>query len=587
MRENNHKPLINEKFIFNYNNIKNINIENNTYRSINNLHPHPLIKNNNPIRIFGKEISQNNKFSENLLEMQKLPKNKEETVGVFFQPVQAFNNKENIQASKIGGPNMMRKVRGKNQSMDENMLRGITGGFKNSNFVSNNNSGINNSIINVFPSIANKDKSQVQPFNFNNKNLSQLNQFSSINNSLNFNINTNSLQSQEVKYVSSIKNSFQNYQNINDTENISGNNNLTAFTNNYNVEEMSKIVSISSITSVIPANKKKIDKNFDNDANVLMEGMYDDKINDENINCLENIDGQNFSFSQNFSLENSHNLIYPHPYLEYLHEIYLNLLNEELEFSAIKTFPYMQNQTEICEKMRLILIDWLRDVTVKFKLRLDTFFLTVNLIDRYLGIRIIKRDKFQLLGLSALFIACKYEEIYYPEIRDFVYICDKAFSKNQILDMELEILVALNFEVIPIFPPRFLEIMAFKLNLSKKENYFCQLMLELFILDYKYAKYLSSIIACSCIYILFKLKKYSSTTCFEFLKEFMPLMSDTGDIINNTSHEEPIKECAQCICYLLDNINNNYYKKVKSKYAKKEYCGVSDFENLGENFGVN
>ena len=44
----------------------------------------------------------------------------------------------------------------------------------------------------------------------------------------------------------------------------------------------------------------------------------------------------------------------------------------------------MKNQTDINEKMRAILIDWLIEVHLKFKLLPETLFLTVNLIDRYL-----------------------------------------------------------------------------------------------------------------------------------------------------------------------------------------------------------
>jgi hypothetical protein len=54
----------------------------------------------------------------------------------------------------------------------------------------------------------------------------------------------------------------------------------------------------------------------------------------------------------------------------------------ESEFHPSST--YMDNQKDINEKMRAILIDWLVEVHLKFKLVPESLFLTVNLIDRYL-----------------------------------------------------------------------------------------------------------------------------------------------------------------------------------------------------------
>jgi len=107
--------------------------------------------------------------------------------------------------------------------------------------------------------------------------------------------------------------------------------------------------------------------------------------------------------------------------------------------------------------MRAILIDWLIEVHMKFKLLPETLFLTVNLIDRYIENTVIPRTKLQLVGVTAMLIASKYEEIYAPEVRDFVYITDKAYSKEEILKMECSMLATFNFNIT--FPSsyRFLE----------------------------------------------------------------------------------------------------------------------------------
>lgn len=93
----------------------------------------------------------------------------------------------------------------------------------------------------------------------------------------------------------------------------------------------------------------------------------------------------------------------------------------------------MEEQPDITEKMRAILIDWLVEVHLKFKLLPETLYLTVNLIDRYLERKTILRDKLQLVGVTCMLIACKYEEIYPPIVKDFVYITDNAYSHQEIL----------------------------------------------------------------------------------------------------------------------------------------------------------
>jgi len=259
------------------------------------------------------------------------------------------------------------------------------------------------------------------------------------------------------------------------------------------------------------------------------------------------------------------------PHEEYLNEIYKNMLFEEL-FDSI--CDYMPFQDHINSRMRIILIEWLVDVSIKFKLKQDTVFLTVHLIDRYLSLRKITRAKYQLLAASCLFIACKFEEIYYPELRDIIYICDKAYSGNEIIQMESEILRTLEYKIVPVFPSRFLQIISAQLKLSKFEYNLCNLMLELVNFDYNMVKVLPSLVACTTVYITFKIKKLPTEECNNLLEKFY-----------NSNYfekfpESKIKECAQGICALLDKINLNYFRKIKEKYSLREYSEVANFYYL-------
>ncbi len=86
-------------------------------------------------------------------------------------------------------------------------------------------------------------------------------------------------------------------------------------------------------------------------------------------------------------------------------------------------------------------------VHLKFKLMTETLYLTVNLIDRYLSVQSVSRKNLQLVGVTALLLAAKYEEIWAPEVNDFVHISDNAYTREQILHMEKTMLNTLQFNL--------------------------------------------------------------------------------------------------------------------------------------------
>jgi G2/mitotic-specific cyclin-B, other len=102
--------------------------------------------------------------------------------------------------------------------------------------------------------------------------------------------------------------------------------------------------------------------------------------------------------------------------------------------------------------MRQIVIDWLVDVHRKFKMKTETFFVAIRLLDRYLEINQIRKEIFQLVATACLFIAAKYEEIYPPSLSDFAYICADTYNKTEIIEMESMILVDLNFNLVMTSP---------------------------------------------------------------------------------------------------------------------------------------
>ena len=108
--------------------------------------------------------------------------------------------------------------------------------------------------------------------------------------------------------------------------------------------------------------------------------------------------------------------------------------------------PHHRHEKQWCVP-NSILVDWLVEVHLKFKLIPETLYVTVNLIDCYLVRREVSRPKLQLIGVTALLITSRYEEIYPPKLHDLVYICDSAYSEDEILKMEETVLRAVEYKI--------------------------------------------------------------------------------------------------------------------------------------------
>jgi cyclin B len=165
----------------------------------------------------------------------------------------------------------------------------------------------------------------------------------------------------------------------------------------------------------------------------------------------------------------------------------------------------MSTQNEINEKMRGILIDWLVDVHLKFRLLPETLHLAVDILDRYLEQRTVTKGKLQLVGIVALLLAAKYEEMYPPEIKEFIFVSAEAFSRDEILRMERQMLAVLNFNLtVPTVYPFLIRGLQVT-DADKVTTYAAQFLAEMCLLEYKMLLYLPSTIAASCILVANKL----------------------------------------------------------------------------------
>ncbi|CAD7968299.1 unnamed protein product [Amoebophrya sp. A25] len=273
---------------------------------------------------------------------------------------------------------------------------------------------------------------------------------------------------------------------------------------------------------------------------------------------------------ENRLLERIH---FPQAINDYSDEIFQRLFLSEKEYRPTERHP----DSEVKEKMRAILVDWLVEVHQKFKLMSETLYLTVHLLDQYLQKVPVRRAKLQQVGVTCLFIASKYEEIHPPEIRDLVYITDRSSSRSDIINTEIEILNALNFDISKPTVYHFLLYYAhlaypYPMDLWPTEQLkaftLASYTLEMCLLDSRTQnKHTPSKLAAAALFMAKKILRVSP--------------SWPAQLIQKTPHSpQNLKTCAKELVPLVTSHGQNLIdpklKSVKQKYASEEKMELSN-----------
>ncbi|KAK9110005.1 hypothetical protein Sjap_018065 [Stephania japonica] len=162
---------------------------------------------------------------------------------------------------------------------------------------------------------------------------------------------------------------------------------------------------------------------------------------------------------------------------------------------------YMETQTDITPDMRGILVNWLIEVHFKYELMPETLFLMVALFDRFLSVVKIAKSEIQLVGLTALLLASKYEDFWHPRIKELISVSAGSYTSAHMLGMEKLILEKLMFRLnIPtpyVFMLRFLKAAQSDRKLENLSFY----LIELCLVKYEALSFKASLLAASAIYV--------------------------------------------------------------------------------------
>ncbi|KAF7041515.1 hypothetical protein CFC21_051301 [Triticum aestivum] len=164
-------------------------------------------------------------------------------------------------------------------------------------------------------------------------------------------------------------------------------------------------------------------------------------------------------------------------------------------------------QEDINPKMRAVLVDWLVDVACTFRLPADTLHLAVSYVDRFLTTSVIKRHELQLLGVTALLVAAKYEDdIFVHEVQRYRGVTGNTYTAQQVVKMETDILKSLNFEMgsptARTFLRRYITVCRGRDRAkAEKLEFLCSYLAELSLLDYDCIQFNPSVVAAAYLFL--------------------------------------------------------------------------------------
>ncbi|XP_009884049.1 PREDICTED: G2/mitotic-specific cyclin-B2 [Charadrius vociferus] len=181
---------------------------------------------------------------------------------------------------------------------------------------------------------------------------------------------------------------------------------------------------------------------------------------------------------------------------DYVKDIYLYLRELELQQSIR---PHYLDGKTLNGRMRALLVDWLVQVHSRLNLLQETLYMCVAVLDRFLQNHPVPRKTLQLVGVTALFLASKYEELISPCVEDFVYITDNAYTSDEVREMEIMILKELNFCLGRPLPLHFLRRASKAGEADVKQHTLAKYLMELTLIDYDMVHHRPSEIAAAAL----------------------------------------------------------------------------------------
>ena len=279
-----------------------------------------------------------------------------------------------------------------------------------------------------------------------------------------------------------------------------------------------------------------------------------------------------------------------------LNAIYQNIVSNEKE-NYLHIKPNFRKHFDINNIHRTILVDWLINVHLYFKLSDECLYLSIKLIDIFLArSKNFTKNKLQLLGICSLQLASKYIEQIHPSINNLSDLCDKCYKKKEIIEFEKYLLIINDYiiEQNPLL--NYYDLISLILKFNIKYYYFGKMLLDLTLLDINFYKYQKNTIIFSiCSLVIYNSKMINDITdnfelyiqecqeekhklkIFDFSWRINTGSDDICDItiinqLNYLLSFYPLKdyslviECTKEIVALYENIKTSKYNSAVQKF---------------------
>ncbi|CAH2237248.1 cyclin-A2 [Pararge aegeria] len=270
--------------------------------------------------------------------------------------------------------------------------------------------------------------------------------------------------------------------------------------------------------------------------------------------------------------------------VEYRQDIYDYMRSIEVKNRANPR--YMRKQPDITHVMRSILIDWLVEVCDEYGQQSETLHLAVSYVDRFLSYMSVVRTKLQLVGTAATYIASKYEEVYPPEVSEFVYITDDTYTKREVLRMEHLILKVLSFDLSTPTALAFLSHFCITNGYSKKIFHLAAYIAELSLLEAEpYLQFKPSVIAAAALATARHCLLCERDNCTQRVSEEQPLHQECTNVAwpaELAAHSgysmSDLSLCARELSRSHAHAPHQPYQAIPDKYKNNKFDGVSTIE---------
>jgi len=249
----------------------------------------------------------------------------------------------------------------------------------------------------------------------------------------------------------------------------------------------------------------------------------------------------------------------PMQHSEYVMETFQYYKNREAEFMVA---DYMGQQSEITEAMRAILVDWLVEVQESFELNHETLYTAVKITDIYLSKKQVKKEDLQLVGATACLIACKVDERIPPLVDDFLYVCDDAYNRDQLMKMERKMLKVVGFDLGYSLSYRYVRRYGRVCRVTMPVLTLARYILEMSLMEYKLNTDTSeSKLAASCLVLAMKMKGITGfTATMEYFSGYK--LSELDQIF-------------QDLVSMLEKPAGANLRTIRSKYSHKVFHEVA------------